>query len=151
MARRIGSNGLWCVLFIQLALLVAERGSQSRARGSRIGIDARMISHEKATLISNQLSSLDSKMIYPPQNLIDLVWKDKAAKSREPLFRQPIEFTGVFRHPEFQTRNSHFGRSRGIFQASEAAGMDQRAAAICPCVLEDTADRVADPCRHSPH
>ncbi|KAJ7785467.1 peptidase M24, structural domain-containing protein [Mycena olivaceomarginata] len=66
----------------------------SRARGSRIGIDARMISHEKATLISNQLSSLDSKMIYPPQNLVDLVWKDKAAKSREPLFRQPIEFTG---------------------------------------------------------
>ncbi|KAJ7803763.1 aminopeptidase-P [Mycena olivaceomarginata] len=56
----------------------------SRARGSRIGIDARMISHEKATLISNQLSSLDSKMIYPPQNLVDLVWKDKAAKSREP-------------------------------------------------------------------
>ncbi|KAJ7252139.1 peptidase M24, structural domain-containing protein [Mycena haematopus] len=66
----------------------------SKARNSRIGIDARMISHEKATLISNKLASLDSKMIYPPQNVVDLAWKDKPPKSREPLFRQPMEFAG---------------------------------------------------------
>ncbi|KAJ6491425.1 Creatinase aminopeptidase [Mycena vitilis] len=66
----------------------------TRARSSRIGIDARMISHEKATLLNTKLAPLDSKMIYPPQNLVDLAWKDKAPKSREPLFKQPIEFTG---------------------------------------------------------
>ena len=32
-----------------------------------------MISHEKATLINSKLSSLDSKLVYPPQNLVDLV------------------------------------------------------------------------------
>ncbi|KAJ6616675.1 peptidase M24, structural domain-containing protein [Mycena sp. CBHHK59/15] len=66
----------------------------ARAKGSRIGIDARMISHEKATLINSKLSPLDSKLIYPPQNLVDLAWKDKAPKSKEPVYRQPIEFTG---------------------------------------------------------
>ncbi|KAK6996964.1 Creatinase aminopeptidase [Favolaschia claudopus] len=66
----------------------------SRAKNCRIGIDARMISHEKATLLTNKLTPLDSKMIYPPQNLVDLAWKDKVSKSKEPLFRQPIEFTG---------------------------------------------------------
>ncbi|KAJ7646552.1 peptidase M24, structural domain-containing protein [Roridomyces roridus] len=65
-----------------------------RAHGSRIGIDARMISHEKATLLNGKLASLDSKLIYPPQNLVDLAWKDKAPKSKEPVYRQPIEFTG---------------------------------------------------------
>ncbi|KAJ7122012.1 Creatinase aminopeptidase [Mycena crocata] len=66
----------------------------AKARESRIGIDARMISHEKATLLNSKLNSLDSKLIYPPQNLVDLAWKDKAPKSREPVYRQPIEFTG---------------------------------------------------------
>ncbi|KAJ6526974.1 aminopeptidase-P [Mycena vulgaris] len=65
-----------------------------KAKGSRIGIDARMISHEKATLLNGKLGPLDSKLIYPPQNLVDLSWKDKAPKSREPVYRQPIEFTG---------------------------------------------------------
>lgn len=65
-----------------------------KAKGSRIGIDARMISHEKATLLNTKLSPLDSKLIYPPQNLVDLAWKDKVPKSREPVYRQPIEFTG---------------------------------------------------------
>ncbi|KAF8143373.1 peptidase M24, structural domain-containing protein [Mycena galopus ATCC 62051] len=62
--------------------------------GIRVGIDARMISHEKATLLSSKLDQSGSKMVYPPQNLVDLAWKDKAPKSKEPLFEQPIEFTG---------------------------------------------------------
>ncbi|KAJ7910963.1 peptidase M24, structural domain-containing protein [Mycena leptocephala] len=66
----------------------------AKARNSKVGIDARMISHEKATLLAAKLTPLESKMHYPPQNLVDLAWKDKAPKSREPLFRQPIEFTG---------------------------------------------------------
>ncbi|CAK5281128.1 unnamed protein product [Mycena citricolor] len=65
-----------------------------RARNSRIGIDARMISHEKAAVLNSKLVQRDSKMIYPPQNLVDLVWRDKIGKSREPLYRQPDKFTG---------------------------------------------------------
>ncbi|KAJ2932269.1 hypothetical protein H1R20_g4809, partial [Candolleomyces eurysporus] len=61
---------------------------------SRIGIDARMISHEKAQNINSKIGQLDSKLVYPPQNLVDLVWKDKPGKPREPLYIQPIEYTG---------------------------------------------------------
>ncbi|KAF7303097.1 Creatinase aminopeptidase [Mycena kentingensis (nom. inval.)] len=66
----------------------------AHARNARIGVDARMISHEKATILNSKLSSLDAKLVYPPQNLVDLAWKDKAPKSREPLFRQPTAFAG---------------------------------------------------------
>ncbi|KAH6906528.1 aminopeptidase-P [Coprinopsis sp. MPI-PUGE-AT-0042] len=66
----------------------------SRVRSSRIGIDARMISHEKATLINSKISTLDSKLVYPPQNLVDLVWKDKPEKSKAAVYIQHIEYTG---------------------------------------------------------
>lgn len=68
--------------------------SQDRAKDCRIGIDARMISHTKATEISGQLTSRNSKLVYPPQNLIDLIWKDKPVRSKEPIFIHPMEFTG---------------------------------------------------------
>ncbi|KAF6744915.1 aminopeptidase-P [Ephemerocybe angulata] len=63
-------------------------------KGSRIGIDARMISHEKAQIMNSKIGHMDSKLVYPPQNLVDLVWKDKPPKPREPLYTQPIEYTG---------------------------------------------------------
>jgi len=53
-----------------------------------------MISHEKATFLNSKLASRSSKLVYPPQNLVDLVWKDKPAKSREPIYMQPMEFSG---------------------------------------------------------
>jgi Xaa-Pro aminopeptidase len=53
-----------------------------------------MISHIKAIDINSQLSSRNSKLVYPPQNLIDLVWKAKPVRSREPIFIHPMEFTG---------------------------------------------------------
>jgi len=65
-----------------------------RVKGSRIGIDARMISHEKATLINTKITSRDSKLIYPPQNLVDLIWKEKPTKSLEKVYIQSTEFTG---------------------------------------------------------
>jgi len=65
-----------------------------RAKDSRIGIDARMISHTKTTDLNNRLSPKGSKLIYPPQNLIDLIWKDKPLRSKEPIFVHPMEFTG---------------------------------------------------------
>ncbi|KAJ7762525.1 peptidase M24, structural domain-containing protein [Mycena metata] len=65
-----------------------------KVRDSKIGIDARMISHAQATLLTSKLGPRDSKMIYPPQNLVDLAWKDKAPKSREPVYKQGVEFTG---------------------------------------------------------
>lgn len=53
-----------------------------------------MISHTKATDLNNRLSPKASKLVFPPQNLIDLVWKDKPLRSKEPIFVHPMEFTG---------------------------------------------------------
>ena len=68
---------------------------QDRVKDAKIGIDARMISHEKATLLNTQIAHTNSKLVYPPQNLVDLIWKDKPLKSKAPIFLQPIEFTGA--------------------------------------------------------
>lgn len=67
-----------------------------RIKGSRIGIDARMISHANAAAINKEMGNrnLDSKLVYPPQNLVDLVWKDKPQKSAMAIYPQPIDFTG---------------------------------------------------------
>ncbi|KAI0737462.1 Creatinase/aminopeptidase [Daedaleopsis nitida] len=65
-----------------------------RAKDAKIGIDARLISYEKATALNNELKSRNAKLHYPPQNLVDLVWRDKPARSREPIYVQPQEFTG---------------------------------------------------------
>ncbi|KAF9445989.1 hypothetical protein P691DRAFT_674493 [Macrolepiota fuliginosa MF-IS2] len=63
-------------------------------RSQRIGIDARMISHEKASLINSKLTALDCKFVFPSQNLVDLVWKDKPQKPKGVVYVQSIEYTG---------------------------------------------------------
>ncbi|RPD54446.1 Creatinase/aminopeptidase [Lentinus tigrinus ALCF2SS1-7] len=66
-----------------------------RANDSKIGIDARLISYEKATALNNELKPKNSKLQYPPQNLVDLVWREKPARSREPVYVQPLSYTGT--------------------------------------------------------
>ncbi|KAJ7239839.1 peptidase M24, structural domain-containing protein [Mycena rebaudengoi] len=66
----------------------------TKVRGSRIGIDVRMISYEKATRLIYQLHTQHCTLTYPPQNLVDLVWTDKPHKCRDPVYRQPFQFTG---------------------------------------------------------
>ncbi|OBZ70561.1 putative Xaa-Pro aminopeptidase P [Grifola frondosa] len=66
-----------------------------RAKDSKIGIDARLISYEKASALNNKLRDRDSKLFYPPQNLVDLIWREKPPRSREPIFVQPLEFAGM--------------------------------------------------------
>ena len=73
-----------------------------RASSSRIGIDARMISHEKAAVLNAKLGPTNSKMVYPPQNLIDLVWAGKPGRPREKVFLQPIEYTGRDAHSKIR-------------------------------------------------
>lgn len=65
-----------------------------RAKDVRIGIDARMITHEKASSLNSQLSTRSSKLVYPPQNLVDLIWKEKPPRSKDLIYVQPMEFSG---------------------------------------------------------
>jgi Xaa-Pro aminopeptidase len=36
-----------------------------------------MLLYEKAFQFNSQLAVKSSKLIYPPQNFVDLIWKDK--------------------------------------------------------------------------
>ena len=55
-----------------------------------------MISHEKATLLNSKLGAIQSKLVYPPQNLVDLIWKAKPVKPDAAIYIQSTEFAGVF-------------------------------------------------------
>ncbi|KAI5824054.1 Creatinase/aminopeptidase [Schizophyllum commune Tattone D] len=66
----------------------------SRVKDAKIGIDARMISHEKATLLNSKIHPLGSKLAYPPQNLVDLIWRDKPQRSRASIFLHGLEYAG---------------------------------------------------------
>jgi Xaa-Pro aminopeptidase len=66
-----------------------------RVKDSRIGIDARMLSHEKAVTLNSQLQAKGSKLFYPPQNLVDLIWREKPPRSKEPVYVLSKNFTGM--------------------------------------------------------
>lgn len=68
--------------------------SKDRVNESRIGIDARMISNEHALQLYPLLQAKKSKLAYPSQNLIDLVWEGKPTRSKNKVYVQPIEYTG---------------------------------------------------------
>ncbi|KAI0318858.1 Creatinase/aminopeptidase [Amylostereum chailletii] len=65
-----------------------------RAKDSKIGIDARMIAHEKAMQLHSQLQTKNSKLAYPPQNFVDLIWHERPSRSKKPVYIQGIEYTG---------------------------------------------------------
>lgn len=67
---------------------------QDRARDAKIGIDARMVAHEKATQLIAKLNAKGSKLVFPPQNFVDLCWKDKSVRSKDSIFVQSLDFTG---------------------------------------------------------
>jgi Xaa-Pro aminopeptidase len=54
-----------------------------------------MLPHEKAMLLNAQLASRASKLVYPPQNLVDLIWKTKPMRSKNPIYHHATEFTGM--------------------------------------------------------
>jgi Xaa-Pro aminopeptidase len=67
---------------------------QDRVNASRVGVDARMISNETAQTLYPLLQATKSKLVYPSQNLIDLIWLTKPERSKNRIFMQPIEYTG---------------------------------------------------------
>ena len=71
---------------------------QDRVNESKIGIDARMISHEKAIELQTKLQAKKSKLSYPPQNFVDLIWNERPSRSKKPVYMQTIEYTGTIAH-----------------------------------------------------
>ncbi|KAI0256241.1 peptidase M24, structural domain-containing protein [Lactifluus subvellereus] len=82
-----------------------------RVYESRVGVDARMISNETATQLYPLLQAKRSKLVYPSQNLIDLIWEGKPTRSKNKIYVQPIEYTG----------DNHIGKdaSKKFYQVRE--------------------------------
>ncbi|KAK0475799.1 Creatinase aminopeptidase [Armillaria novae-zelandiae] len=70
----------------------------AHAQSSRVGIDGRMLPYEQAILINSKINPMGGKLVYPVQNLIDLIWKGKPTRSKEPVFLQPIQYSGEEAH-----------------------------------------------------
>ncbi|KAG7089647.1 hypothetical protein E1B28_011309 [Marasmius oreades] len=64
------------------------------ARNSRIGIDGRYIPHSTAVLLAARLERLGSELVYPEDNFVDSIWKDRPSRSQERVFLHPLKFTG---------------------------------------------------------
>ena len=62
--------------------------------GSRVGLDARMISWAKASALNSAISKAGAKLVFPAQNLVDLVWKTRPARSKDLIFKQPRKYAG---------------------------------------------------------
>ncbi|KIY66435.1 Creatinase/aminopeptidase [Cylindrobasidium torrendii FP15055 ss-10] len=67
---------------------------ESISKNKRIGIDGRMLSYDKAITLNSKVVPKGAKLVYPVQNLVDLIWKNKPSRSKDPVFIQPIEFSG---------------------------------------------------------
>ncbi|KAF8590921.1 Creatinase/aminopeptidase [Ramaria rubella] len=66
----------------------------ARAKGTKIGVDSRMISYTLAAKLNAALTPRASSLVYPWQNLVDLIWKDRPLRPRDPIFLQPLQFAG---------------------------------------------------------
>lgn len=55
-----------------------------------------MISHENATFINIKIQSFKSKLICPPQNLVDRIWREKPEKPHGMVYIYSTEFAGSF-------------------------------------------------------
>ncbi|KIJ40961.1 hypothetical protein M422DRAFT_60541 [Sphaerobolus stellatus SS14] len=64
------------------------------ARGVKIGIDSRMISLEATNKLVAALTPRASSLMFPWQNLVDLIWKERPVRPKDPIYVQPIQFTG---------------------------------------------------------
>ncbi|KZV95222.1 Creatinase/aminopeptidase [Exidia glandulosa HHB12029] len=63
-------------------------------RGTKIGIDSRMLTHEYAVSLSQKMNAAGVQLAFPYRNLVDVIWKDRPVRPRDPIFLQPREFTG---------------------------------------------------------
>jgi Xaa-Pro aminopeptidase len=83
------------VMTLYSTLVVNSPSPQSRARGTKIGIDSRLISYTEATKLTTALTPRASSLVFPWQNLVDLLWKDRPIRPKEPVYIQPLGLAGT--------------------------------------------------------
>ena len=53
-----------------------------------------MISHKDAILANTKIMHTGSKLVYPPQNFVNIIWEERPERSLEKVYLHAIEFTG---------------------------------------------------------
>ncbi|EJD37953.1 Creatinase/aminopeptidase [Auricularia subglabra TFB-10046 SS5] len=64
-------------------------------RGSKVGMDSRMLTHEYAVSLSQKMNQKGIVLAFPYRNLVDVIWKDRPVRPRDPIFILGTAFTGV--------------------------------------------------------
>lgn len=67
---------------------------QSCQRGDRVGIDARLISHDEADQLKKALGEKGISLVFPSKNLVDEIWEDQGDLPLTPIEIWPEEFAG---------------------------------------------------------
>lgn len=57
-------------------------------------MDARMISYSQASALNSAMQQKSAKLVFPTQNLVDLIWKSKPTRSKHPITLQARRFAG---------------------------------------------------------
>ncbi|KIJ54668.1 hypothetical protein M422DRAFT_24575 [Sphaerobolus stellatus SS14] len=65
-----------------------------RAKGAKVGVDSRLIPYSFALKLRSELALRDSVLVYPWQNLIDLLWKERPPRPPHPIHIHPLTFAG---------------------------------------------------------
>lgn len=70
--------------------------------GKRLGMDARMISYSQASALNSAMQRISAKLVFPTQNLVDLIWKSKPTRSKQPITMQARRFAGEEAYSKLQ-------------------------------------------------
>lgn len=64
-------------------------------RGSRVGVDARLLAYATADELSASLAKSDGALCYVERNLVDAVWKERPAPVLAPAYEHTLKYAGV--------------------------------------------------------
>ena len=75
-------------------VFIHGRKQEAFESGKKVGMDSRMITHEMAGQWSQKLKAVGLQLTFPYRNLVDVIWKDRPPRPRDPIFIHPTEYAG---------------------------------------------------------
>ncbi|ESK89286.1 xaa-pro aminopeptidase [Moniliophthora roreri MCA 2997] len=78
-------------------------------QNTRVGIDPETLTIEDALRLESGLRKRNARIVYPPGNLVDKIWRERPPQSKNLVFLHPVEFAG-------ETASSKLQRLRGWIQ-----------------------------------
>ncbi|GAA6006111.1 hypothetical protein JCM11491_002034 [Sporobolomyces phaffii] len=64
------------------------------AKGARVGIDPSLLDYGTGKSLKAKLEKNSISLVFPPENLVDMVWSSRPPRSAHPVQLHPLKFTG---------------------------------------------------------